>query len=112
MGSLSADDKVCPDNLKAFEGQLEKKDDPSILMRGAPKKEFNFRAKDQQVGGNHYKGMAIQPFEYAMKNHLNAGQFGVLKYISRYKNKNGIEDLRKAKHFLELLAEEEYNEKL
>lgn len=92
----------CPDNVKAFEQQLEK----------PAKREFNFRAKDSQVGGNHYKGMAIQPFEYAMKNNLNAGQFGVLKYISRYKNKNGIEDLRKAKHFLELLAEEEYNEKL
>lgn len=73
-----------------------------------PKKEFNFRAIDQQVGGNHYKHMKIQPFEYAMANNLNAGQFGVLKYISRYKNKNGIEDLRKARHFLELLAEAEY----
>jgi hypothetical protein len=77
-----------------------------------PAKEFNFRAKDQQIGGNHYKQMKIQPFEYAMKNNLNAGQFGVLKYITRYKLKNGLEDLRKAKHFLELLAEEEYGEKI
>ena len=72
------------------------------------KKEFNFRALDQQIGGSHYKGMGIQPFVYAMKNNFNAGQFGVLKYISRYKMKNGLEDLRKAQHFLQLLAEEEY----
>lgn len=66
------------------------------------------RALDVQVGGSHYKGMKIQPFEYAMGNNFNAGQFGVLKYISRYKNKGGREDLRKAKHFLELLFESEY----
>ncbi len=69
-------------------------------------------ALKKQVGGNHYKDMKIQPFTYAMANNLNAGQFGVLKYISRYKNKDGIKDLRKAKHFLELLCEEEYGEKL
>lgn len=94
---------ICPDTIKAFE---EKELGQKV------KKEFNFRAIDQQVGGNHYKGMKIQPFTFAMANNFNAGQFGVLKYISRYKNKNGIEDLRKAKHFLELLAEEEYHEKL
>lgn len=69
-------------------------------------------ALDIQVGGDHYKGMKIQPFEFAMANLLNAGQFGVLKYICRYKAKNGIEDLRKARHFLELLCESEYGEEL
>ena len=65
-------------------------------------------AMDQQVGGNHYKGMAIQPFEFAMLNNLNPGQFAVVKYICRYKNKNGKEDLLKAKHFIDMLIEFEY----
>lgn len=76
------------------------------LMRD--KMPVNIGALDVQVGGDHYKGMKIQPFTYAMQNNFNAGQFGVLKYISRYKNKNGLEDLRKAMHFLQLLAESEY----
>jgi hypothetical protein len=92
-------------------GEIVQKD--CCPPKKSPPREFDFKAKDQQIGGNHYKMMKIQPFHYAMANNFNAGQFGVLKYISRYKLKNGIEDLRKAKHFIELLAEEEYpNEKL
>lgn len=56
-----------------------------------------------QIGGEHYKNMAIQPFEYAMANQMNAGQFAVVKYVSRYLRKGGIEDLKKAKHFLDLM---------
>lgn len=58
-----------------------------------------------QVGGTHYTKMAIQPMEYAMANKLNALQFTVLKYISRYENKNGLEDLLKARHALDMLIE-------
>lgn len=63
-----------------------------------------------EVGGDHYKNMAIQPFEYAMKNNFNAGQTLALRYISRYKHKNGKEDLLKAIHCIELLIEEEYGQ--
>lgn len=61
-----------------------------------------------QVGGDHYKNMAIQPIEFSMKNGLNACQHSVIKYICRYKNKNGRQDLEKAKHFIDLLIELEY----
>jgi hypothetical protein len=65
-------------------------------------------AYNNEVGGNHYRQLKIQPFKYAMANNFNAGQTLALRYISRYKFKNGIEDLKKAIHCLELLIEEEY----
>lgn len=65
-------------------------------------------ALETQEGGTHYKEMKIQPIEYAMANNLNPCEFNVLKYISRHRNKNGIEDLRKAKHMIDLLIALEY----
>ena len=62
-------------------------------------------ALEQQVGGNHYNSMKIQPIEYTMANEMNPLQHTVIKYVSRYKNKNGIEDLKKAIHSLELLIQ-------
>lgn len=65
-------------------------------------------ALDVQEGGNHYKKCAIQPVEYAHKNGLNYCQGNVVKYITRYKDKNGKEDLLKARHYIDLLIELEY----
>ena len=62
-------------------------------------------AEQDQVGGSHYKGMKIQPMRYSMANGLNACQHTAIKYITRYKEKGGIEDLRKAIHCIELLIE-------
>jgi hypothetical protein len=62
-------------------------------------------ALETQVGGNHYSTMKIQPIEYTMKNEMNPLQHTVIKYVSRYKAKNGIEDLKKAIHSLELLIQ-------
>jgi hypothetical protein len=65
-----------------------------------------------QEGGGHYKGFVIQPIEYCMRNNLDHCQSNVVKYVSRFRDKGGMEDLRKARHYLELLAEFEYNERL
>jgi hypothetical protein len=62
-------------------------------------------AINEQVGGNHYKDMAIQPIEYILKNGLGYCEGNVIKYISRYQFKNGVEDLKKAKHYIDLLIE-------
>lgn len=62
-------------------------------------------ALDTQVGGSHYKDMAIQPMTYSMVNGLDACQHTIIKYVSRFRQKNGIEDLEKAKHCLDLLIE-------
>jgi hypothetical protein len=56
-----------------------------------------------QVGGNHYKDMAIQPVEYIHKNGIGYFEGCVIKYVSRWRKKNGVEDLEKARHFLDLL---------
>lgn len=56
-----------------------------------------------QVGGGHYKDLAIQPMEYSMANKLDACQHSVVKYVTRFRQKNGIQDLEKAKHILDLL---------
>lgn len=61
----------------------------------------------KQVGGSHYKDMAIQPVEYIHKNGIGFVEGCVIKYVSRWKTKGGVEDLRKAKHFLDLLIEME-----
>lgn len=52
----------------------------------------------KQVGGDHYEQMAVEPFEIAETMQLTPMQFTVLKYVSRWRRKNGVEDLRKAIH--------------
>jgi len=63
------------------------------------------RADDMQVGGNHYKDKSIQPWDYIIANDLGYLEGNVVKYVSRWKNKNGIEDLKKAQHYLAKLLE-------
>lgn len=60
-----------------------------------------------QHGGNHYKKLKIQPVEYIMANSIPYMEGNVIKYVSRWKDKGGIEDLKKAKHYLEILIENE-----
>ena len=61
-----------------------------------------------QVGGDHYKKLAIQPAEYCQRNQLNFCESCVVKYVTRHREKNGKEDIQKAIHFLNLLIEFEY----
>lgn len=61
-------------------------------------------ANDKQVGGEHYKG-AIQPWDFIVSNELGYLEGNVVKYVSRYKKKNGLQYLEKAKHYLEKLIE-------
>lgn len=60
----------------------------------------------RQVGGNHYK-RAHQPWEIIEEWNLNYWAGNVLKYLLRYPHKNGVEDLEKAKHYLEYLIKKE-----
>jgi hypothetical protein len=62
-------------------------------------------ALDTQVDGSHYKDMAIQPVEFIHANNLPYMEGNVIKYITRWRSKNGIADLRKAKHYIDLLIE-------
>lgn len=64
--------------------------------------------RDAQVGGDHYKDKDVQPWD-AMQSWMSAEQFegylrgNVIKYIARYPDKNGLEDILKARHYLETL---------
>ena len=58
--------------------------------------------QDKQIGGSHYKDFPIQPYEFISKNNLSFFQGNVVKYVCRYLNKNGIEDLKKIIHYCEL----------
>jgi len=68
-------------------------------------------AFDTQVSGTHYIGCAIQPFQYSMANKLDSMQHTIIKYITRFRTKNGIDDLLKARHTLDLLIEWEQTHK-
>lgn len=56
-----------------------------------------------QVGGSHYTKMKIQPFEYSLANGLGPCEHTVVKYVSRWKDKGGIQDLNKARHAIDIL---------
>ncbi len=68
------------------------------------------KALQNQVKGDHYKKLKIQPFEYSLANNLGPCEHSVLKYITRWRDKDGLDDLRKAKHILDILIEWEENQ--
>lgn len=61
-------------------------------------------ANDRQVGGSHYRA-PIQHWDYALANNMDYFQGQITKYVTRWKEKNGIMDLEKAQHFLEKYIE-------
>lgn len=63
-------------------------------------------ALETQVGGSHYKSKGgIQPIEFIQSNGLSFIEGNIIKYVSRWRDKGGLKDLEKAKHYLELLME-------
>jgi hypothetical protein len=62
-------------------------------------------ALDKQESGNHYKDKGIQPIVYIHANNLGFCEGNVVKYVTRWKDKGGEADLRKAIHYLELLIQ-------
>lgn len=68
-------------------------------------------ALEKQEGGDHYKKLKIQPIEYIHANGLDFFQGNMLKYLTRHKDKNGAEDLRKVIHYAQLALELQYGEK-
>ena len=64
-------------------------------------------ALDVQIGGGHYKSYAIQPVEFIHKNKIPYIEGCAIKYLCRWREKGGIEDLKKVKHYIDLLIEME-----
>ena len=66
------------------------------------------KASDIQVGGGHYAKYKIQPTEFIHKNNVPFIEGNIIKYVMRHREKNGIEDLKKAKHYIDLLIQYQY----
>jgi len=64
-------------------------------------------ALDTQIGGTHYKKFAIEPIEFIHKNGIGFCEGNAIKYLVRWREKGGKQDLLKAKHYIDLLLEME-----
>lgn len=69
------------------------------------------KALDVQIGGDHYKKLKIQPVEYMHANGIPFIEGCIIKYASRWRDKGGIADLEKIKHFAQLLIDLEISDK-
>jgi len=63
------------------------------------------KANKKQVGGDHYMKYKIQPIEFITENNIPFIEGNIIKYLVRWKDKNGTQDLDKCIHYLELLKE-------
>lgn len=81
--------------------------DDEVAASTAPAAPEPVSANNVQVGGTHYKSKSIQPWDYVAANGLGYFEGNVIKYVTRYKDKGGVADLEKAKHYLEKLIEVE-----
>ena len=82
-------------------GQLlrqENLDDPEL-------DETIWKPSDVQIGGDHYKKLKIQPMRYSMENKLDPLQHTAIKYLTRFRDKGGVQDLEKAKHCIDMLIQ-------
>ena len=104
--------------IQTFVGDLQQpqeSENPVVNLRDLPSvepmlKEFIEKAQtalEVQEGGDHYKRMKIQPVQYIMANNIGFIEGSVIKYVSRWRNKNGLQDLKKARHFLDILIEQQ-----
>ena len=62
-------------------------------------------AKETQVGGDHYQRLKIQPIDFILSNEIPFCEANAIKYLCRWRHKNGIQDLEKARHYIHLLIE-------
>ena len=62
----------------------------------------------KQIGGSHYKDMVVQPSEFINKNKLQFAEGNAIKYICRHAHKGEVQDLEKAKHYIDMIIERDY----
>jgi len=63
---------------------------------------------NKQIGGSHYKDMVIQPSEFINKNKLQFAEGNAIKYICRHAHKGEVQDLEKAKHYIDMIIDRDY----
>ena len=64
----------------------------------------------KQIGGSHYKNMVVQPSEFINKNKLQFAEGNAIKYICRHAYKGEVQDLEKAKHYIDMIIERDYGD--
>lgn len=69
------------------------------------------KASEEQVGGDHYKSLPIQPIHYIRHNNLGWYEGNIVKYVTRHKQKGQIEDIKKVIHYANLILEEYEDQK-
>lgn len=90
-------------NINTTMGEMEEYKNIILCELSKPKS-----ALDTQIGGDHYNTMKIQPITFIMENNLSFAVGNIIKYVCRYDKKNGLEDIQKARQYLDFL-EEKYN---
>lgn len=86
---------------------IRRKERPALFVAPTDIAELP-EANTRQVGGDHYLTLAIKPWEVIEKNHMGFFDGNVLTYLMRFKSKGGIQDLEKARHYLDKLIEIEH----
>lgn len=95
-----------PSQAKAATIRITEADLLAVVKQGGPSTAAEAAlALDRQEGGDHYKDMPIQPAQYIHANALGYFEGNVVKYVSRWRKKNGVEDLKKARHYIDLLLD-------
>ena len=80
-------------------------DDERKVMEYPEEPYEDYSALTKQVGGSHYKKFKIQPAEFCYVNNIPYLEATAIKYLCRWRDKGGFQDLDKAIHFIELLKE-------
>ena len=87
-------------NINTTMGEMEEYKNIILCELSKPKSALN-----TQVGGDHYKTMKIQPITFIMENNLSFAVGNIIKYVCRYDKKNGLEDIQKARQYLDFLED-------
>ena len=64
----------------------------------------------KQIGGTHYRDMKIQPSKFINHNKLLFAEGSAIKYICRHAHKGEVQDLEKAKHYIDMIIERDYDD--
>ena len=65
---------------------------------------------DKQIGGTHYQKFKIQPSKFITHNKLLFAEGSAIKYICRRAHKGEVQDLEKAKHYIDMIIERDYED--
>ena len=102
--------QILPEHLRMYSDIYPLPSPPYYDPEDVSLKSSASNALDVQEGGNHYKKCKIQPIEYIHANNIGYLEGNVIKYVTRHKDKNGVEDIKKAMHYLELILEMQYGD--